>query len=253
MSETPSETPYAPPLSLPTENQKICQTCHSTLHKKAEICPKCGVRQRKPASKGTLLLLTFFLGGLGAHRFYIGSYFLGTVYLLLFWTGIPSIIALIEFIVFAFISSEKIEDGYDAHIWPVLIIVPIVIMFIIGIIAAVAIPAYTERLYRTRVAEAISLLIQLKTPTEEYFAAYNKFPPSLEVIGATDISGKYVAKLEINPEELYFQAIMGENSELSGKAIRLTYDPENLTWQCHSPKEMKIENKYLPSVCRTKD
>lgn len=253
MSETPSETPYAPPLSLPTENQKICQTCHSTLHKKAEICPKCGVRQRKPASKGILLLLTFFLGGLGAHRFYIGSYFLGAVYLLFFWTGIPSLIALIELIIFAFMSSEKIEDGYDAHVWPVLIVIPIVIMFIIGIIAAIAIPAYSDYLERAKVAEAVQLLSQLKTPTEEYFAAYDKFPPSLEAIGATDLSGKYVAKLEINPEAFYLQAIMGGYSNLKGKAVRLSYVPENQRWQCHSPQKMKIENKYLPSSCRAND
>ena len=53
-------TPYAPPDAIQLEqNSKLCFTCNAVIHEKAEICPKCGVRQRKPASKLTLLLLTF--------------------------------------------------------------------------------------------------------------------------------------------------------------------------------------------------
>ena len=47
------------------------------------------------------LLLTLFLGGLGAHRFYMGDTGLGIVYLLFFWTLIPALIAFIElFLIF---------------------------------------------------------------------------------------------------------------------------------------------------------
>jgi hypothetical protein len=37
-----------------------------------------------------------FLGGLGAHKFYMGETGLGILYLVFFWTGIPSIVAFIE-------------------------------------------------------------------------------------------------------------------------------------------------------------
>ncbi|HBG74940.1 MAG TPA: hypothetical protein DEP80_01845 [Anaerolineae bacterium] len=42
------------------------------------------------------LLLAYFLGGFGAHKFYIGQNDLGIIYLLFCWTGFPSLIALIE-------------------------------------------------------------------------------------------------------------------------------------------------------------
>ena len=42
------------------------------------------------------VLLAFFLGGFGAHRFYLRQYGLGVLYLVFFWTGIPALIALIE-------------------------------------------------------------------------------------------------------------------------------------------------------------
>ena len=50
------------------------------------------------ASKDELVgvLLALFLGGLGAHKFYMGETGLGILYLLFFWTGIPAIIGLIE-------------------------------------------------------------------------------------------------------------------------------------------------------------
>jgi TM2 domain-containing membrane protein YozV len=44
----------------------------------------------------TAVLLALFLGGLGAHQFYLGQILLGVLYLLFFWTFIPMIIALIE-------------------------------------------------------------------------------------------------------------------------------------------------------------
>ncbi len=42
------------------------------------------------------LLLTFFLGGFGAHQFYLGRVGLGIVYALFCWTLIPGLIALVE-------------------------------------------------------------------------------------------------------------------------------------------------------------
>lgn len=44
----------------------------------------------------TVMLLTFFLGGVGAHKFYFGENKKGMIYLLLCWTLVPSIIAVCE-------------------------------------------------------------------------------------------------------------------------------------------------------------
>jgi TM2 domain-containing membrane protein YozV len=49
---------------------------------------------RKDVTVG--VLLAFFLGSFGAHRFYLGEMGLGILYFVFFWTGIPGLVALIE-------------------------------------------------------------------------------------------------------------------------------------------------------------
>jgi TM2 domain-containing membrane protein YozV len=58
---------------------------------------------RKDGTVGVLLAL--FLGGLGAHRFYMNQVGLGIVYVLFCWTFIPAFIALIE----CFLMSGRVQ------------------------------------------------------------------------------------------------------------------------------------------------
>ncbi len=62
--------------------------------------------QRNVVSKTTYLLLAFFLGGLGGHKFYAGKTGLGILYLVFCWTYIPSLIALIEFVIACFKTPD---------------------------------------------------------------------------------------------------------------------------------------------------
>ncbi|OOE18017.1 TM2 domain-containing protein [Bacillus subtilis] len=60
-------------------------------------------------------LLAFFLGGLGIHKFYLGRVGQGILYILFCWTGIPSIIAFIEFIIFLCGSEEGFDQKYNFY------------------------------------------------------------------------------------------------------------------------------------------
>lgn len=104
-------------------DQKYCKDCGQLIHIRAEICPKCGVRQMAaPHSLGATpysgknrlaaALFALFLGGFGAHKFYLGRIGWGIVYLLFFWTFIPSIIAFIEFILLLVMSDEDFARKY---------------------------------------------------------------------------------------------------------------------------------------------
>ena len=148
--ETPvsSSTPAVRTKGL---DEKFCGSCGEVIKIQAEICPKCGVRQHpasRPISKGVLLLLTFFLGGLGAHKFYVGKTGLGVLYLLFCWTFIPAFIALIEFFIYAFTDEEKLQAKYMSSKGKggaaVAIVVACVIglLMIFGILGAVAVPLY---------------------------------------------------------------------------------------------------------------
>lgn len=51
---------------------------------------------QKSKNRTAAFVLTFFLGGFGAHRFYLGQIGLGVAYALFFWTFVPAFIAFIE-------------------------------------------------------------------------------------------------------------------------------------------------------------
>lgn len=60
-------------------------------------------------NKIAFILLAFFLGGFGVHRFYAGRNVSGIFYLLFCWTGIPAFIAIIEAFLAIFRKSDS--DG----------------------------------------------------------------------------------------------------------------------------------------------
>ncbi len=93
-----------------------CRGCGKEIHSTARACPSCGadtfMRNPERKSRITAALLAFFLGGFGAHKFYLGKIGQGIVYLLFCWTFIPMIIAFIEFIVYLCMSDEEFERKY---------------------------------------------------------------------------------------------------------------------------------------------
>ena len=100
------------------ENEKYCTECGELINIKAEICPKCGVRQPIQSSPINAeineqnnrwlicLLLCWFLGAFGIHRFYTGHTTIGVVQLLTL--GGCGIWALIDFII---IVSGNFKDS----------------------------------------------------------------------------------------------------------------------------------------------
>jgi hypothetical protein len=100
------------------ENEKYCAECGALINSKAEICPKCGVRQHEPVIPVSLeiveqrnrwitcLLLCWFLGILGVHRFYTGHTALGVFQLLTL--GGCGIWTLVDFII---IASGNFKDA----------------------------------------------------------------------------------------------------------------------------------------------
>jgi len=184
-------------------DEKFCAECGEVIRAKAEICPYCGVRQ--PGSEGVnkvaLLLLTFFLGGIGAHKFYFGKNWQGFFYLLFCWTGIPGIIALVEFIIYAFTSTESLQKKYTVKGGAGIIIAVVVggfgMIALIGILAAIAIPnfvAYRNRAYEHSLDSAVQNLIAAE---ESYFSVHAAYSSDIQEMNLTlaspDISVEILA------------------------------------------------------------
>lgn len=77
---------------------------YQTPHRYA---PSCGNKNKVCAG-----VLAILLGGLGIHKFYLGKTGLGIVYLIFCWTYIPTILGIIEGIIYLTSSDEKFYNDY---------------------------------------------------------------------------------------------------------------------------------------------
>jgi TM2 domain-containing membrane protein YozV len=67
----------------------------------------------KMKNKGTAILLALLLGGLGAHKFYLGKSGSGILYLLFIWTFIPAILGLIDAIKYMLTDERSWNHKYN--------------------------------------------------------------------------------------------------------------------------------------------
>lgn len=63
-------------------------------------------------SKTVAAILAILLGDFGIHKFYLGQTGMGILYLVFFWTFIPSIVGLIEGIRYLIMSDEEFAKKY---------------------------------------------------------------------------------------------------------------------------------------------
>ena len=133
-----------------------------------------------------------------------------------------------------------------------------IVVAIIGILAAVAIPAYQDYIARAQVSEAVSLLGSGKTGLAEYFSDKAEWPSAAsEVMG--NLSGKYTGAIEIltgatTAGSLTLEATMksgGINSAITGGTAMLYTTDGGRNWTCApGTGTTPLSGKYLPSVCR---
>lgn len=94
--------------------EKVCLNCSEVIKGDATACKHCGHNQNRNVnmnniekSKSTAIILAFFLGGFGAHKFYLNRPMAGILSILFCWTFIPAILALIEIIIYATYTEEQ--------------------------------------------------------------------------------------------------------------------------------------------------
>ncbi|WHZ19239.1 MAG: Type IV pilin PilA [Rhodanobacteraceae bacterium] len=130
-----------------------------------------------------------------------------------------------------------------------------IVVAIIAILAAIAIPAYQDYLIRTQVTEGMTLATGAKSAVWDFVSNTGRFPPSNQSAGlakATSIIGTYVSKVDVTGGKI--TATFGNQAN---KAIQtagqntLVLSPwtqgGSILWSC-TPST--VSPKYLPSTCR---
>ncbi|HEZ7206880.1 TPA: pilin [Neisseria meningitidis] len=151
-----------------------------------------------------------------------------------------------------------------------------IVIAIVGILAAVALPAYQDYTARAQVSEAILLAEGQKSAVTEYYLNHGEWPKNNTSAGvassATDIKGKYVQSVTVANGVITAQmASSGVNKEIQGKKLSLWAKRQDgsVKWFCGQPVKRddanatdddgvtadtdaakKIDTKHLPSTCR---
>ena len=126
-----------------------------------------------------------------------------------------------------------------------------IVVAIIGILAAIAIPAYRVYVVRAQVAEGLSLAQGYKTVLWDYYAQHGAFPASNTSGGApsaASIQGNYVHSVNIANGLITITFGNKANPAISGKTLTLSGIAENgsLLWTC---SRGTIGSAYMPSSC----
>lgn len=134
-----------------------------------------------------------------------------------------------------------------------------IVIAIVGILAAVALPAYQDYTARAQMSEALTLAEGQKSAVVEYYSDNGTFPSSNTSAGiaaSNEIKGKYVAsvKVEGNASIASITATMNSsnvNKDIKGKTLVLVskQNSGSFSWEC---KKGSVDEKFLPSTCRTK-
>ena len=132
-----------------------------------------------------------------------------------------------------------------------------IVVAIIAILAAIAIPAYQNYLIRTQVTEGVTLMDGAKVAITEYYANHGTYPPNNTSAGlapAASILGKYVTSVTVANAGTAgtITSLFGQqaSTKISGLNVVLRgsvpANGENVTWTCTG----SVDPKYLPSSCR---
>ncbi len=133
-----------------------------------------------------------------------------------------------------------------------------IVIAILGILAAIAIPTYQDYMIRARVSEGVAVASAAKVGVAEYRQAALQWPTNNTLAGVSDVQTSFVTSLAVSGAGLITIDI-NETSALGGVGIddgttlNLVLTPSNVTgavvWTCTATGS-GVNAKYAPASCR---
>ncbi len=127
-----------------------------------------------------------------------------------------------------------------------------IVVAIIGILAAIAIPAYQDYITRSKVTELVTAASACKSSVSEYAQTMGELPGSLSAAGCNNNTSQYVSSLTMpSSGTITVTASAAVGGTASGQNYVLTPDFDaasgTVGWDCSAST---IPSKYLPANCR---
>lgn len=130
-----------------------------------------------------------------------------------------------------------------------------IVVAILAILMAIAIPAYQDYTIRAQVTEGMNLAGGAKAAVWDYWSDQGAFPADNTEAGMaapTDISGEYVSEVRIDNGEIRVTfGTANANSAISGETLIITpvgsVTDASMNWECDGGS---VSDKYLPTRCR---